>query len=156
MPYPFQNNVRHLPDEALQECVNGLRSLQGNPSQAVNFYEWLLAVFGNGIVKHFMEPYNRKVWGVPLETMSKEWIAERVSLVDLARIERNIVEQRDELSWGPNSTFMFPRQGGTGAIYEEIAESFRDRIHLDHEMQEIDLEAKQVRFTNGRWSRTKC
>jgi protoporphyrinogen oxidase len=82
--------------------------------------------------------------------MSKEWIAERVSVVDLPRIERNIAEQRDDLSWGPNATFRFPVHGGTGAIYEGIADNFRERIHLNHEMCSIDLDKKQVLFTNGR------
>ncbi len=150
VPYPFQNNVRYLPDDALLECVEGLRNLQGNPLQAANFRDWMDMVFGSGIVKYFMAPYNRKVWGVPLETMGKEWIAERVSVVDPARIERNIAEQRDDLGWGPNNTFRFPKQGGTGAIYEGVADSFRDRIHLNHEMLAVDLEAKQVRFANGR------
>jgi protoporphyrinogen oxidase len=150
VPYPFQNNIRHLPDGALQECVDGLRKLDGNPSHASNFHEWMHLIFGNGIVKYFMEPYNRKVWGVPLEQMSTEWIAERVSVVDLARIKRNIAEQRDDLSWGPNNTFRFPKHRGTGAIYEGIAEPLRDRIHLNHEMLAVDLDAKQVRFTNGR------
>ncbi|KAB0669564.1 NAD(P)-binding protein [Oryzomonas sagensis] len=150
VPYPFQNNVRHLPDDALHACVEGLRNLKGSPAHTNNFREWMDTVFGSGIVNYFMEPYNRKVWGVPLETMSKEWIAERVSVVDLARIEKNIAEQRDDLSWGPNNTFKFPKQGGTGAIYEGAAKPFRDRIHLNHEMQTVDLEAKQVRFTNGR------
>ncbi|MDD5285563.1 MAG: FAD-dependent oxidoreductase [Desulfuromonadaceae bacterium] len=150
VPYPFQNNVRYLPDDALQECVYGLRKLSGSPDKTTNFREWMDTVFGAGIVKYFMEPYNRKVWGVPLETMSKEWIAERVSVVNLARIERNIAEQRDDLSWGPNNTFRFPRQGGTGAVYEGIATSFRDRIHLHHEMLSLDFEAKQVIFANSR------
>ena len=64
------------------------------------------------------------------------------SVVDLARIERNIAEQRDDLSWGPNATFKFPKHGGTGAIYEGIADGFRERIHLNHEMQSIDLDCK--------------
>lgn len=150
VPYPFQNNVRYLADDALQECVDGLRNLKGNPAQARNFREWMDAVFGRGIVRYFMEPYNRKVWGTPLETMSKDWIAERVSMIDLARIERNISEKRDDLSWGPNNTFKFPRQGGTGAIYEGIAVNFRDKIHLNHQMQTVDLARKQVVFSNGR------
>ncbi len=150
VPYPFQNNVRYLPDYALQACVEGLRNLQGKPSQTANFREWMDTVFGNGIVKYFMEPYNRKVWGTPLESMSKDWIAERVSMVDLTRIEKNIAEGRDDLSWGPNNTFKFPKRGGTGAIYEGIAGQFRDKIHLNHEMQEVDLNAKQIRFTNGK------
>jgi protoporphyrinogen oxidase len=153
VPYPFQNNVRYLPDEALQECVEGLRRLKGSPADAGNFREWMDTVFGSGIVKYFMEPYNKKVWGTQLDQMSKEWISERVSVVDLARIERNIAEKRDDLSWGPNNKFRFPKTGGTGAIFEGIARKFRDKINLNHEMVAIDPEAKEVRFTNGRVER---
>ena len=153
VPYPFQNNVRYLPDAALHECVQGLRELSGSPGQAANFREWMDTVFGAGIVKYFMEPYNAKVWGVPLDTMSKEWIAERVSVVDLARIERNLALGLDDLSWGPNSTFRFPKSGGTGAIYQGIARPLADRIHFDHEMVSLDSEAREVTFTNGRVER---
>ena len=149
VPYPFQNNVRYLPDAELQECLWGLRNLIGSPADAINFREWLETVFGRGIVKYFMEPYNLKVWGVPLEVMSKEWIAERVSVVDLGRIENNIAEQRDDLSWGPNNRFKFPRQGGTGAIFEGIARPFQERIRLDKEMAGVDLEKKEVTFSDG-------
>jgi len=153
VPYPFQNNVRFLPDAALKDCVEGLRALSGSPEQAANFRQWMDTVFGAGIVKFFMEPYNAKVWGVPLCSMSKEWIAERVSVVDLARIERNVAQGLDDLSWGPNSTFKFPKSGGTGAIYRGIARPLADRIHLDHEMVSIDPEAREVRFANGRIER---
>ena len=150
VPYPFQNNIRYLPDEALRECVSGLRELSGSPDRTANFKEWMDAVFGRGIVKYFMEPYNCKVWGVPLGSMSKTWIAERVSVVDLTRIERNIAEQRNDLSWGPNNTFKFPNYGGTGAIYEGIAQPLNEKIHLQHEMTDIDLDRKAVSFSNGR------
>jgi protoporphyrinogen oxidase len=150
VPYPFQNNVRYLPDQILRECVDGLRHLSGSPEKAANFREWMDAVFGDGIVKYFMEPYNCKVWGIPLEMMSKEWIAERVSVVDFARIEKNIAEKRDDLSWGPNNTFLFPKAGGTGAIFESIASGFKKKIYLGHEMVKIDPEARQVIFANGR------
>jgi protoporphyrinogen oxidase len=153
VPYPFQNNVRHLPQDVLAECVEGLRKLSGSPVAPANFKEWLESVFGAGIVKYFMEPYNRKVWGTPLEVMSKEWIAERVSVVDLERIERNIAQQRDDLSWGPNNTFMFPKQGGTGAIFNGIARRFLDRIEFEHELVGVDTGCRVVRFSNGRVER---
>lgn len=150
VPYPFQNNIRHLPSVALEFCLEGLRVFRANPSMARNFRDWMDAIFGKGIVKYFMEPYNRKVWGVPLETMGKEWLGERVSVVDLARIEKNIAEQRDDVNWGPNNRFKFPRFGGTGAIFEGIARPFRDRISFVHELAAVDLEAKEVSFSNGR------
>ncbi len=149
-PYPFQNNIRHLPLEALEKCLEGLRSERPNPAETRNFREWMDAIFGEGIVRYFMEPYNRKVWGVPLETMGKEWLGERVSVVDLVRIERNIVEQKDDVNWGPNNRFKFPKSGGTGAIFEGIARPFKDRISRGHELVSVDLESKEVFFSNGR------
>lgn len=153
VPYPFQNNVRYLPDAALRECMDGLQNMQGNSAQSRNFHEWIDSVFGAGIVKYFMAPYNAKVWGVPLEAMSKAWIAERISVVDLARIEKNIAEKRDDLSWGPNNTFLFPKQGGTGTIYERIAQSFSEKIVLNQDMSSIDLENRIVKFADGRSER---
>ena len=150
VPYPFQNNIRHLPTEALEACIAGLRSQRPDLNRAANFREWMDAIFGEGIVRYFMEPYNRKVWGVPLETMGKEWLGERVSVVDLARIEKNIAEQKDDVNWGPNNQFKFPKSGGTGAIFEGIARPFRERISFDHDLIKVDLEAKEVSFANGR------
>ncbi|WP_298269257.1 FAD-dependent oxidoreductase [Geobacter sp.] len=150
VPYPFQNNIRHLPQDALDKCLEGLRALTGDPRTAPNFREWMDTVFGAGIVRHFMEPYNRKVWGVPLHEMSREWIGERVSVVDLARIERNIAEKIDDVNWGPNNTFKFPQRGGTGAIFSGIARRFQERISLNHELAEVDLATRRLAFLNGR------
>lgn len=149
VPYPFQNNIRYLPAAAQSLCIAGLKNLMGEVTSSGNFKEWMDASFGEGIVKYFMAPYNRKVWGTPLELMSKDWIAERVSVVDLARIERNIAEQVDDVSWGPNNTFKFPKKGGTGAIYEGIARPFKDKIRLGHDLVKVDLAAKQLTFSNG-------
>lgn len=149
VPYPFQNNIRYLPDKAREECVQGLRQLSGDSGLAVNFHEWMNAVFGQGIVKYFMAPYNFKVWATPPELMSKSWIAERVSVVDLERIEMNIREQIDEVAWGPNNLFKFPRKGGTGAIFSGISKPFQDQIRLNHELTMVDLATKQLTFSTG-------
>jgi protoporphyrinogen oxidase len=149
VPYPFQNNIRHLPTEALKECLDGLRAVRSHPGKTGNFQEWIAAIFGEGIVRYFMEPYNRKVWGFPLETMSKEWLGERVSVVDLERVEKNISEQKDDVNWGPNNRFKFPRFGGTGAIFKGIAQLFQQRISFDHDLAAIDLAAQVVTFSNG-------
>jgi protoporphyrinogen oxidase len=149
VPYPFQNNVRHLPEDALEECLKGLREISYDPANARNFREWMDSIFGRGIVKYFMEPYNRKVWGVPLETMGKEWLGERVSVVDVARVEKNIAEKKDDVNWGPNNRFKFPKFGGTGAIFNGIAKPFLDRISFEHDLVAVDLDANEVTFANG-------
>mgnify|MGYP001308330931 CR=1 FL=1 len=149
VPYPFQNNIRHLPSTARDECVDGLRSLPGQADMASNFKQWMDEVFGAGIVKYFMAPYNFKVWATPAELMSKDWIAERVSVVDLDRIEQNIAKGRDDLSWGPNNTFKFPRQGGTRAIFDGVADGLQGKVKNGHELVSLDVERKLLTFANG-------
>jgi protoporphyrinogen oxidase len=149
VPYPFQNNIRHLPAHALRECLDGLTTTRPEGEHAPHFRKWMDAVFGSGIVKYFMGPYNKKVWAVPLETMSAGWISERVSIVDRTRIEKNISTGTDDVSWGPNNTFKFPKQGGTGAIFQGIARSFPDHLAFEHALVSVDLENREVLFQNG-------
>jgi len=150
VPYPLQNNIRHLPPDVLLECLHGLVDSQGlDPRESSNFSEWVDAVFGAGIARHFMRPYNYKVWAHPLEMMSKAWIAERVSMIDLKRVLANVVLEQDELSWGPNNTFKYPIYGGTGGLYARFVPYVQDHLRLSREVIEIDPVAKSLRLADG-------
>jgi protoporphyrinogen oxidase len=148
VPYPFQNNLRYLPPEVTYECVEGLiEAPGGNPE--MDFASWMKVTFGDGITKHFMQPYNFKVWATPAERMAAKWIGERVSVVDFKRALRSLVFEEDDAAWGPNNLFMFPAEGGTGEIYRRLAKRLEDRISYNKEVTEVDAEAKVVRFSDG-------
>jgi len=124
----------------------------GEPSgaPAANFRDWLLAMFGEGLTRHFLFPYNRKVWAWTLEAMDSRWTADRVAVVDLDRILDNIVEQRDDVGWGPNQTFRFPLRGGTGAIWRSLAAQLpQERIHYGAHVVAVDANRRIVRFASG-------
>ncbi len=126
VPYPFQNNIRYLPKQAAYECMAGLIRAQSgkgaiaSPAAARNFGEFIDAVFGEGIAKHFMRPYNFKVWAHPPEMMNKTWIGERVAMIDIERALKNIMLGSDDFGWGPNNQFKFPLKGGTGEFYKRF------------------------------------
>ena len=148
-PYPFQNNIRHLPKDIQWDCVQGLLPGKRPTAKPENFGEWIQCVFGGGLAKHFMNPYNFKVWATPLEQMSYTWIGERVSVIDLESVLRNLIFDQDDASWGPNNTFRFPKDGGTGAIYAKLAASLGDRVHLNAPVNGIDLARRLVTCGNG-------
>lgn len=149
VPYPFQNNIRYLPREALYECIIGLLQTNHNNKVSNNFQGWLINSFGPGIVKYFMEPYNKKVWAYPLQDMSKDWIADRISVVDINRILKNIIFERDDIGWGPNNKFIFPLYGGTGEIFRRFVPYFKDRLFLNKEVVSIYLHKKTVLFSDN-------
>jgi protoporphyrinogen oxidase len=151
VPYPFQNNLRHMPKEIQAKCLLGAAkaAFNGKADHCNNFRDWILATFGEGIADAFMFPYNQKVWTTPLERMSKSWIAERVAVVDFKRLMENVLYQRDDVSWGPNNKFKFPLHGGTGEIYRRMAGKFPDKVHTGKKLVEVDSQRRTVSFADG-------
>lgn len=151
VPYPFQNNIWRLPHDELIACLNGLVELQGAPRNTPkSFREWLLGSFGSGLCDTFMLPYNKKVWAYDPSKLDVGWMGERVATVDLKRILANVVLRRDDVSWGPNSTFRFPLYGGTGAIWKAVASRLpAGQLHFNRTVGAIDLERKQLTFEDG-------
>ncbi|MEM7391140.1 MAG: FAD-dependent oxidoreductase [Verrucomicrobiota bacterium] len=153
VPYPFQYNFRHLPEEARNECLNGLLELQqktGSQEPPANFMEWITGTFGDGIAKHFMVPYNEKIWRVHPSEMNRHWLGDRVPVVDVDRVKKNLEAGVDDVSWGPNATFQFPKKGGTGAIWNALADTLpEENLHLMKEVISIDPHEKKVYFLDG-------
>ena len=97
-----------------------------------------------------MRPYNEKVWATPLEEMSWSWIGERVSVPDPVRAIRDALVPSHDSQWGPNNTFVFPKQGGTGSFWTALGEALPDdRVVFGAEAVAIDLAAKVVTFSDG-------
>ncbi|HEY1686034.1 MAG TPA: FAD-dependent oxidoreductase [Tepidisphaeraceae bacterium] len=151
VPYPFQNNIRYLPKEATYECLAGLVAAQakGDFRNAKNFEEFIEAVFGDGICKHFMKPYNFKVWAHPPKMMNKEWIGERVAVVDVDRAIKNVVMGSDDFGWGPNNQFKFPLFGGTGEFYRRFEKPLRGHVNLNKTIDFINMGKKEIYFRDG-------
>ncbi|QOV88419.1 protoporphyrinogen/coproporphyrinogen oxidase [Humisphaera borealis] len=151
VPYPFQNNIRYLPKDVTLECLLGLVEAQTrrNPKAAKNFEEFIDAVFGDGIAKHFMKPYNFKVWAHPPAMMNKEWIGERVAVLDISRAIKNVVLGSDDFGWGPNNQFKFPLFGGTGEFYRRFEKPLAGHVHLNKTVDVINPARKEVRFQDG-------
>lgn len=151
VPYPFQNNLHRLPAGDLDRCLQGLvdvtRAPRPTPS---NFAEWIEATFGAGIAEVFMRPYNFKVWAHPPEQMGVSWVGERVAVTDLGRVLRHLAHRTDDLSWGPNNTFQFPKRGGTGAIWRACASRLpREKLHFQSPVAHVDLARREVTLSDG-------
>jgi protoporphyrinogen oxidase len=112
--YPFQVNTHGLPKAVVRECVNGFaQTLQGptlhrdDPS----FREWALATFGEGICRHFLLPYNGKLFCTDLDEMTADWVSWSIPKPTWAEVVRGALGLSTK-SFGYNSTFLYPALGG--------------------------------------------
>ncbi len=153
VPYPFQTHLNALPASAQAACVGGyvkawMKRKLGGGRQPGNFGEWVDEYFGGGIARHFMRPYNRKLWGIEPEKMSLDWIRPFVPRTELGQVISNLISRRNHHQLGYNPWFFYPGQGGIQAL----CEAFQKRltaVNLEHEAVEIDLERHSIRFQDG-------
>lgn len=152
IPYPLQNNIHRLPKEVFWECLKGIIDLSksGNTKKPADFAEWIDMTFGAGLAKWFLRPYNYKVWAWPPEEMGWNWTGERVAPVGLEGVLENAVFDRDSISWGPNSTFRFPLNGGTGGLWNKMAEMLpSSKMKPGKKISSVSIRDKKLVFEDG-------
>ncbi len=138
--YPFEVNLHGLPREVIDECIEGARH---RPDiQPRNFMEWIRATMGEGVAKHYMVPYNEKIWKYPLEQMSIEWIAGRVPSPSVEEMVKG-AESKVERDYGPNAYFLYPRVGGIGSIPNAFAKRVGE-TYLNSDVSEIRPKDKRL------------
>ena len=115
------------------------RPAGAGPGMAPNFKEWIKDNLGRGIARHFMFPYNNKVWAYPLEDLSAGWIGERVCQRPNA----------GDTAWGPNSVFRYPLRGGTGEIFRRMAAASGDNLRLNSKLLGVNPRTKRIRLSGG-------
>lgn len=112
--FPFQANLYGLPPQVVSECLIEFVRAQMDPASqepAKNFEDFCLKKFGKGISKHFMIPYNQKLWGVPPSEITAAWCSRFVPIPKLEDVLKGAVgDVPPEL--GYNISFLYPKQGG--------------------------------------------
>jgi protoporphyrinogen oxidase len=148
--YPFQANLHGLPPEVVAECLIGfVSSLMSpeKPEEARDFEEWCRRCFGEGISRHFMIPYNRKLYCRELSRMSTEWVAWSVPRPSLDQVVRGALGTRIE-GMGYNPTFFYPKEGGIDVLARGLAREARG-LRLRSSVMRVDLARKRVVFEDG-------
>jgi protoporphyrinogen oxidase len=148
VPYPFQNNIRHLAKEDVLACLTGLIAAQREQRDSETFEEWINATFGAGIARVFMLPYNFKVWATPARLMSKQWMGERVSVVDVERVLRNVVSSRTTRPGG-RTTLQVPASRRHRRDLSSLRPVHRAATAPGKAAVAVDLERKTVEFDDG-------
>jgi protoporphyrinogen oxidase len=125
--YPFQGNLYGLPPEVVAECLIDFVRAHADPKSqepSKNFEDFCLKRFGAGISRHFMIPYNQKLWGVHPREITAEWCSRFVPIPKLEDVIKGAVgDVPPEI--GYNVSFLYPKTGGietlTRALVSRLA-----------------------------------
>jgi protoporphyrinogen oxidase len=147
--YPFQVNTYGLPPEVVRDCLLGFVETLARRRKAAHpsFKQWILDNLGDGIARHFMLPFNQKLWRVPLEEMTADWVSWLVPKPDLRDVINGALGIK-ERAFGYNASFQYPASGGIGVLAESFLPSVKE-LMLGREAVEIETKQHRVRFQDG-------
>lgn len=157
----FQTNLFGLPPKVVRECLEGVLRAQGALARVSrrrrasvkarlagfeSFEDFNLNTLGEGIYRHFMEPYNTKLWGVHPSEMSTGFMGRFVPRPSLAQIfEGALFDTGKPL--GYNADFIYPKRVGI----EILARAFADRVPLRVGVRAVAVDAgrKSLSLSDG-------
>ncbi len=152
--YPFQVNTYGLPPEVVRDCLLGfIATLTTQPADRAatadrSFKTWILESLGEGMAKHFMIPFNEKLWQVSLDELTSDWVSWLVPKPDLKDVVNGALGIKDK-AFGYNPTFLYPDQGGIRVLPEAFLSRVAP-IAYGTELVEVDATRRRATFSDGR------
>ncbi|WHZ24856.1 MAG: hypothetical protein OJF47_003968 [Nitrospira sp.] len=156
--YPFQVNTYGLPPEVVRECLLGFIATLSNPSSKPpaenrSFKQWIIDSLGEGIAKHFMVPFNEKLWQVPLDELTSEWVSWLVPKPEVKDVVSGALGIKDK-AFGYNPSFLYPASGGIKVLPEAFLPSV-EHLSYDSELVEIETGRRRALFCSAQGERTE-
>ncbi len=148
--YPFQANTHGLPKEVVEECLVGFINASSNAKAATKndtFYDFILRHMGEGIAKHFMVPYNQKLWGVHPSEITALWCKRFVPVPEVEEVVSGALGS-PQTQIGYNAKFLYPKSG-IGELPNAFARRVKN-IRFGQSIKAIDLKKRRL-FCNGEW-----
>ncbi len=154
-PYPFQANTHGLPPSVVAECVLGYfeareQAARGATRPPATFEDFILQRMGAGIARHFMLPYNHKLWTVPPSQMDCAWCERFVPTPTPEEVVRGALTPAGAgHALGYNSSFYYPKQGGIGQLSARLRRTLEAEVRTRAKVVGVDWRKKKVRLESG-------
>ena len=151
--YPFQVNTFGLPPDVVRECLMGFIATLTQPVSSIapkerSFKQWIFDNLGEGMAKHFMVPFNEKLWQVSLDELTSDWVSWLVPKPELKDVINGALGIKDK-AFGYNPSFLYPATGGINVLPESFVPGVTDIVH-NCDLEEVATKKHRAVFRDRR------
>ena len=144
VPYPLQNHLGYLGSELASKALQEMEATSLCNNQKVEtMADWLHLNFGPTLCGLFFDPFHRLYTAGLCKRIAPQDAYK--SPVDIRLVRQGASAQVPPV--GYNATYIYP-EGGLDVLAREMAA--RSEIYYDHRVESIDVERKEVHFTEAR------
>ncbi|SNS35571.1 Protoporphyrinogen oxidase [Noviherbaspirillum humi] len=162
--YPFERALYGLPASVVNECILGAIDAAYGAGATVdasgrvtplerrapaNFEEFIHQLWGVGMARHFVLPYNRKLWTIPLSEMEVSWLGQRSPRLNLEEVVSGAL-QPSVRQGGAANCIGYPLRGGFQALMEGFLPHIKGDIELNADVVKICPGEHEVALADGR------
>jgi protoporphyrinogen oxidase len=147
VPYPIQFNLSAAPQRLREQVLAELAAPPSTMSAPGNLEEHLRDTWGETLLEAFFEPYNSKLWGIPLSELPVDALGRYVPRPDVDLVRQGA--ESGVAHYGYNSTFLYPRSGRIGSLPSALAKPLAGSIQYECRLQGVDLRSRICRTTWG-------
>ena len=126
--YPFENDLSSLSDKDRDYCLNTFLDNPYENYPSTNMLEFFYEIFGEGITRLFLEPYNRKIWKYETSFMDKQMV-ERIPKPPPEDIIASAKGEQTE-GYLHQLYFHYPEKGGFQTIVNSLAEKIENKVEV--------------------------
>ena len=142
IPYPIENHMYLADEETQRRFINDLISISKEEDyQPQNFEDFLRHRFGETLYQLYFNPYNKKVWRRPLNTVPLSWLEGKLPMPTVEEMIFNNMNHVEEKQF-VHSTFWYAKQQGSQFIASRLAKGLNIKF-----CKNIDL----IRYNGEQW-----
>jgi protoporphyrinogen oxidase len=135
--YPIENHLYQIDRSLAKGAIDDLLTCsQKDNVRHNNFKSFLSNTFGPTLCDLYFFPYNEKIWGLPLDEVSIDWLEGKLPIPDVSSVfYDNIFRKKEENM--VHSTFYYPKKGGSQFVIDRLGEGLV--IETGVEVSDINL-----------------
>jgi protoporphyrinogen oxidase len=143
--YPFENYLYQLDETSIRPIFNEIIDLEKrgykDPFSYTDFEAFLKGNFGQTLYELYFKPYNSKIWKTDLKTVALPWLEGKLPMPNYREMIMSNILRKEEGNM-VHSTFFYPKENGSQAIANRLAESIKTLYNKT---------CHQIEFVNGQW-----
>lgn len=150
LDYPFEIGIKDMPLGEKLECITGYIAARiKRVHDYSNLERWINNCLGSGIARHFMTPYNNKIWNCKLSEISNRLVSSKIDPSPLSEFILNIFGKKT-IGRTYQAKFIYPKKG-IQELVDHLAKDIKDKILLKSNIEKLIRKGnKWIIVTDGR------
>ena len=136
LDYPFEVGIKDMPLTDRLECIIGyLTARARGRKDNSNLEDCIKNLSGDGISKHFMTPYNNKIWNCSLDGISSKIVSSKIDPLPIADFVLSALGGKI-VGRAYQATFVYPRHG-IQELADQTAKDIMGKIILNSSIESL-------------------